>query len=303
MSMDKLGVIIGRFQVEDLHIGHRHLFDSVIRRHKNVLVILGVIDANPTPRNPMSFEPRYWMIKKHYPNLPIVYVKDTESDSYWSANVDKIIAAEFGQMNAVLYGSRDNSLGYYSGIHEVCELHTIGDYSGTTSRKNLEALPNSNEFRRGLIYSAISRFPIAYPTVDVVLWKKELSQYKVLLGYKEKSKCWCFIGGFVDPEKDQCLEDAAKRELLEEAGSNFECTSFKYLTSMKIDDWRYKNEKDCIMTTVFTAMYIYGKPEAGDDIDEVKWFTLDEAEPILGNPHKPILEVFRSFINKENQEK
>jgi bifunctional NMN adenylyltransferase/nudix hydrolase len=49
----------------------------------------------------------------------------------------------------------------------------------------------------------------------------------------------------------------------------------QYEGSFRVADWRYKNETDKIITTLFSTDYISGLPQGSDDIAEVKWFTLD----------------------------
>ena len=82
---------------------------------------------------------------------------------------------------------------------------------------------------------------------------------------------WRFIGGFVDINKDETLEEAVKREVLEETNS-LGVGEPIYIGSAKIDDWRYRNEQDGIMTSLFVIPYLFGAPKATDDIDELEWF-------------------------------
>jgi len=57
---------------------------------------------------------------------------------------------------------------------------------------------------------------------------------------------WRFLGGFADAS-DENYEAAANRELTEECGS-VETGKMQYIGSAKIDDWRYRNEADKIIT-------------------------------------------------------
>jgi ADP-ribose pyrophosphatase YjhB (NUDIX family) len=88
----------------------------------------------------------------------------------------------------------------------------------------------------------------------------------------------CFVGGFVDPS-DASYEHAAYRELQEETGGNLDAgtaKSFKYITSQKIDDWRYRKEESGIMTTLFLAKRNHGYAKASDDIAVVEWIPIRE---------------------------
>jgi bifunctional NMN adenylyltransferase/nudix hydrolase len=116
-----------------------------------------------------------------------------------------------------------------------------------------------------------------------------------LLGRKPHQQKFRFIGGFADPE-DSCYEDSAKREASEETG--LELGEVKYIGSARINDWRYRSEHDKIMTLFFKATYTYGKPEAKDDIAELRWFSKNEiqAEQLV-DEHQ---HLFTLFMNTNN---
>ena len=50
-----VGVIVGRFQVNELHAAHRELIDTVIGNHKKVLIFLGLSPVRVTRHNPLDF--------------------------------------------------------------------------------------------------------------------------------------------------------------------------------------------------------------------------------------------------------
>jgi bifunctional NMN adenylyltransferase/nudix hydrolase len=106
---------------------------------------------------------------------------------------------------------------------------------------------------------------------------------EILLGKRNTEPKYRFFGGFVSP-KDESLESAAIRELTEEAGS-FEKGAPQYLGSIRVDDWRYKHEEDKILTAVFLVPYVFGRPEPGDDIDEVRWFHINDIGQNLQPEH------------------
>lgn len=136
------------------------------------------------------------------------------------------------------------------------------------------------------------KYPTSFQTTDCVIRNSSLDQF--LLGRKEKDGGkWRFIGGFVDP-KDLSLEDASARERREEAGTDLECAPPHYLCSIRIDDPRYRDSEDKILTGVFLHEYIFGYPKAGDDIDEVRWFNAfiirAEYKDLVVPTHWPIVE-------------
>jgi bifunctional NMN adenylyltransferase/nudix hydrolase len=61
---------------------------------------------------------------------------------------------------------------------------------------------------------------------------------------------------------------------MEETG--VEVDDLRYIGSAIINDWRYKNEVDKIKTLFFVGTYIFGRPEANDDIAYVEWVPLNE---------------------------
>lgn len=113
-------------------------------------------------------------------------------------------------------------------------------------------------------------YPTSFQTTDAVIVNPQNNQ--LLLGKRATQDRWRFIGGFVDPDKDQTLEGASKRERIEEAGINLECAEPRYLFSFRVDDPRYRESKHKIMTAAFLHEYVFGFPTAGDDIAQVAWF-------------------------------
>ena len=294
VKQSDIGVIIGRFQVDSLHEGQKALFDTVLTRHNKVMVLLG---STPgvlvTRRQPMDFMTRKLMLEEVYGNrLIILPIHDMPSDIDWSAQVDSKVVEAFGDhVTANLYGSRDSFIPHYKGRFNPVELQDSVQMSGTEVRQAVsDEVRESPDFRKGVIYAAYNRHPIVYSTVDIVIWDDYLE--KIVLGRKptDPINVWRFPGGFLDPTKDKCLEDAARREASEEVG-NLEFDTFDYLTSIQINDWRYRNEADCIISSVFETRAKWGAPQGKDDLAEAKWFDLDKVTPELLVPgHRPILD-------------
>lgn len=293
--MTEYGVIIGRFQVPSLHDGHKGLIDRVRARHKKVIILVG---STPgilvTRRNPLDYHTRMLMIREAYPDISILPINDMPSDTDWSKSVDRrIMEASDGNDSVTLYGSRDSFIPHYLGKFKIVELESSKSNSGTEIRERLsDDVRISEDFRLGVIYAAFHRHKCVYPTVDIVLYKANEAD-EILLGRKASDPIglWRFPGGFVDPEKDKSFEDAALRELSEEVGNPEVCHP-QFITSLLINDWRYKNELDKVFTTVFKVRYIFGIVEAGDDLDQVKWFPLNNAtRNIIMPQHQPIFDA------------
>jgi ADP-ribose pyrophosphatase YjhB (NUDIX family) len=124
-------------------------------------------------------------------------------------------------------------------------------------------------------------YPSAIATVDVIpyCYSRETKCYEILLGRKKKhGDKLCFIGGFVDSEKDDTFCDAAYREMGEEVPSLIpvvSAVSLKYLYSTKVDDPRYKDRRSKIFTSIYLLSTEKMSHTAGDDLDEVVWRDLD----------------------------
>lgn len=287
IKKNEVGVIIGRFQTPALHEGHTSVLDKVTDMHSNVVVFLGVPRIQNTKRNPLDFSTRRKLIQESYPDVIVLALPDHRSDEKWSENVDNALATMFPETNAILYGSRDSFLPYYSGKHETNELDQIASHNATDLRAEAATKTlDSDEFRAGVIYGITKQRPVTYPTVDIVVANYD---GQILLARKPAEDKFRFVGGFVD-RTDESYEVAARRELYEETKlSGLKPT---YIASQQIVDWRYEREDSGIMTSLF-LFYEWdqmGRAEASDDIAEVKWFDLSDLfehtqEPSLGDGH------------------
>lgn len=305
IELTNAGVIVARFQGDDLHEGQRTLIEYVKSRHKKVAVFIGIAPVKVTRNNPLDYFTRKVMVEQAYPSVHVFPIKDVGSDEAWSKELDKKIKEVFDLETVTLYGSRDSFIPHYKGIFHTVEL----DSSFTISNSEVRALISddirkSPDFRAGVIYAAYNMYPKTYQTVDIVITKLQGDLKEVLLARKkvDKASKWRFIGGFVDPRLDKSLEDAAEREAYEETGG-LAIHSLKYFGSTIIDDWRYRNEVDKIMTAVFTAEYTYGHAKASDDIDELEWVPLKKLlqsnswKEVLVEEHLPIFEmVFKNNL-------
>lgn len=136
--------------------------------------------------------------------------------------------------------------------------------------------------------------PSIFVTVDIVLFRLQGGKQEILLiqRLKEPFKdCWALPGGFVDKGED--LEDAAKRELLEE-------TSIK-AHSLKQFKAYGKPGRDPRGHTI--SIVFYGNADetaiakAQDDAKAAHWFSWDDLPP-LAFDHQEILEEARKRINQ-----
>ena len=291
------GVIVARFQIDRLHTGHKALIDSVYEHHKKVIIFLGLPakDKGGSRKNPLPYAAREKMVKTAYPSAIVIPIQNKRSDEVWSNELDRLIKMPFGNAKFLLYGARDSFLEHYCGKYDYTELTSDIYYSSTAVREALSGnIPDSEEWRAGVIYAMYDRYPITYPTVDIIPYK---DGGKMLLAQRANSDQWRMVGGFVD-RNDESYEAAAARELREEAGS-WEHDKMEYVTSGQVDDWRYRGEEDGIMTTVFKCKHLFGRPEGGDDISVVKWWDIDEVrENLEDGIEKLIVPEHIKFVQK-----
>lgn len=295
----EVGVIIGRFQVNRLHKGHKDLIDYVNEHHKKVIILLGIARITGVRKNPLDFASRKAMVQKEYPNAIILPIRDQRYNAKWSQDVDSTIETAYGKKSTVIYGSRDSFIPYYSGRHDVIELEESETYNSTNVREEIarESL-DSDDFRSGIIYSVFNQRRTGYLTVDVI---PHDGDGNILLGKKPGEKFLRMVGGFFDIGYDKSIEDAALRELNEETGGDLVVDKPKYITSQVVKDWRYEGTEHGIITTLFLVKKLRGYAKASDDIEFVKWVPIKELSNFDGIRTKIVpehREMITTFIDK-----
>ena len=301
--LNDVGVIVGRFHVGSLHDGQRSLFDFVIGRHSKVIVLLGLAPVRGTIENPLDFESRKQMVLEDYPDVIVLYQKDVNDDDIWSKQVDEKIGDLVAPNQTVTcYGSRDSFIAHYKGKYECVEMEQKVFISGTEIRKKISnKVKSSEQWREGAIWQTTNRYPTAFPTVDVAIINSERT--KLLLGRKPNEREYRFIGGFVKPGDN--LETTVRRETEEE--THLEVDGIKYIISEFVDDWRYRNSQDKIITTLFEATIVFGRPEPDDDIEELRFFDIvvkdgnlkvDISKDMVVPIHRVLMAKFEEHLNK-----
>lgn len=299
--MKTTGVIIARFQTPYLHDGHKGLIDEIQAAHNKVVIVLGISAAATSKRNPFDFYTREKMLRQYAPHIVVLPLADNTSDKVWSENLDNLLLNTFSAENFVLYGSRDSFIPFYSGKLSTKELASSSQHSSTTVRYNEgDRVLDSLDFRLGVNYAVQNAYPSVYATVDVAVLG--LNNTQLLLGRKHGANQWRLPGGFSDPT-DGSFEEAAKRELSEECGS-FETGKMQYIASAKIDDWRYRKEENKIITLLFATTHVYGTPQAGDDLAEVKWFAIDQLPKMMEEKqitaeHSQLIQLLNTHLSTQ----
>lgn len=291
-----VGVIVGRFQVNELHAGHRFLIETAFTRHREVLVVIGVSGGLATRRDPLDFETRRRLIAETYPQATVRPIYDQPSNAIWSQELDRLVAEAFPGMSAVCYGSRDSFLSAYAGKFPKEYVQEVQGLSGTDARKKIgkEAV-HTKDFRAGVIHAAQHRLPVSYQAVDIAVVSYDRGD--ILLGRKKQDGDKLrFIGGFVDPT-DESLEHAARREAYEEA-PNIEIADLRYLGSARINDVRYRGSEDGVMSALFVSAYVFGHTRAGDDLDALEWVPLRNARARLIAEHHGLWDLLEKRLRR-----
>lgn len=289
----KIGIIIARFQTSYLHEGHISLIRYVKKRNDAVVIFLGSCETKLTINNPLDYESRQAMIHGLFPEVTVCKLSDTKYDSVWNNNLDLLLKKLYPDDDIVLYGSRDSFIQYYKGEYRSEVFQELPSISATRIRSGLhEYIKDDISWREGIIYASANKYPVSYQAVDVAIINFDKNE--ILLGRKLGESKFRLIGGFVDVNDDS-LEAAAKREAKEECG-DIETDAYKYLGSFRVDDWRYKKSHDKIMTALFYCSYIYGRVNAQDDINELKWFNISS---LLSNDIEPEHHILIQRIRKE----
>ncbi len=302
-SKRNLGIVIARFQTPDLTDAHRRLIAQVAARSVHVVVMLGVTRAL-SKKDPLEFILRKWMVEdfwtEHFParraDLFIIPDPNCPTDEKWARRIDEHIEALLVPRGTVtVFCGPDGAGRAYqrAGGRHTVELFDSFPTHATAVRASV--MPERTaSFRRGVIYGTERRRTSVFQTIDVVIWRSGTdasgTTALVLLGRKnEDGDRLRLVGGFVDPQDDN-LEAAVSREAREETGLLVH--HITYAGSQVVDDWRYRDAPETLMSAVFNAETSPGnEPVAGDDLDEVRWCSLSEAIERINPTHLPLLKM------------
>lgn len=290
MSRKTVGVVIAKFQVPQLHLGHLHLITHVRERHEDVLILIGYYPGVRNKKYQLSVQERVVMVKQSLAGQKFIILplRDNPlSSEKWSEGLDALIKKTFPGRDAILYGSRDSFIPYYSGKFQTIEVPPIYNDSGTQWRADTE-FPHSVDARKAIIWDQEHRPPFIYSAADIAI--VDFEKRKVLLiGKNIHDGKLSFPGGHVE-KTDISADVTAKREAEEEVpGVMF--GPLAYIASVIVDDPRYRGTQDGIMTNFFCAPYADGEPSHGDDADSVHWVSFSELINLLTPWHQPLGEL------------
>lgn len=289
-----MGIIIGRFQTFELNPVHIKLIESVRKQHKRFVIFL---TSNPAPsdRNPLEWIFRWKMLEEVFgEKLEVEEMPDLPDDRIWSQELDRRILELRPEGDVALYGTDEGFVSRYSGRHATHILEASEEE--VEAEMTLDAIQNFRDFRAGVLYGMLKRFPTVYPTVDIAVFRKE--HRELLLARKANETKYRLPGGFTDPI-DESYEEAAMRELGEECGE-LEIDELTYLGSSRIADWRYQGSWDGVITHLYTCVLTDGEPEAGDDIVEVRWFDVAKINvDLFVQEHRVLWGILEEYLEEE----
>lgn len=289
------GIIIGRFQIFELSEIHERLIASVQERHERVVVFLS---SNPAPsiHNPIDVELRALMFNDRYgDDIQVEEMPDLPDDRIWSQEFDRRILELRPEGEVTLYGTEENFVQRYTGRYPTVILEAKEE--DFPENPQMEALENMRDFRAGILYAHLRRFPTVYPTVDVAVFRDDGRE--LLLARKENETRYRLPGGFTDPS-DESYEDAALRELGEECGE-LTIEDLTYIGSCRIADWRYRNSWDTVMTHLYACIFSDGDPQPSDDIAELRWIEVKKLNEESFIPeHQPLWTMLKDFLEEES---
>jgi nicotinamide mononucleotide adenylyltransferase len=155
----KVGVVIGRFQLPQLHGGHKAFITHVLEANNEACVFVGVKDT-PDLKNPLPYPAVKAMIAGEFRTfshkLQIHPLKDVETDLQWSEQIDQFLALLYPNADITLYSGRDGFKPYYKGRYVPVKdwLGYDGNVNGTDVRDAIIQgdASNNEEFRKGIIY-------------------------------------------------------------------------------------------------------------------------------------------------------
>ena len=126
----------------------------------------------------------------------------------------------------------------------------------------------------------------------------ENSQGQILLQLRSDNHCWGYAGGSVEIDED--VEDAAKRELYEETGLIANKLELFGVFSGKDMHYTYPNGDDVSnVDVVYICREYSGTLKCQEDeVDELKFFDIDEIPENISKPQK--MALFKWVESKKN---
>lgn len=151
----KLGVLIGRFQVPEMHEGHRFIVRQMLEQCDQVLVLFGSANRATSVKNPFSYRERRLSTFRLFPEVLMAPLNDyLYNDSQWMADVAATIEGcreslenDFqANFDVLLYGHHKDGNDYLNWFpqYEYVNINSDIDISGTEIRNSFTHLLPEN---------------------------------------------------------------------------------------------------------------------------------------------------------------
>lgn len=271
------------------HLNYVNLYGQWV--DKNTTIVLHDPYYKATRNNIVPINLMEAKIRIAFPNNPILVVKAIRNSYNWatsiteayflnggSDNIDKIYFDNEYLFNRFNEGIGDNPIAKLISIDYYFQTEVANSKLGTTIM--------DDQFINGVIHANTKKYPAVIPTVDVgIVFESDPHHLNsIIVGKKKGDNFYHFIGGFVDPT-DKSYESAACREAFEETNIIITRDELEYLGSRRINDWRYGDQTDKIITHLYCVKYNETQSElirrymvAKDDILELIEFPLLASE-------------------------
>jgi len=137
------------------------------------------------------------------------------------------------------------------------------------------------------------QYPRPAVTADIIVTDFRDSPGKILLIQRKHEpfkEMWALPGGFMN--MDETLEEAARRELREETG-----IEANRLVKFDTYDRPGRDPRRRTVTQVFTLAWRpeLGRPAAGDDAKEERWFGIHQLPPLAFDHDEVIVDFLQSL--------
>ncbi len=142
-----------------------------------------------------------------------------------------------------------------------------------------------------------SEFPVFYVTVDVVLFTLREDHLQVLVverGEEPFAGRPALPGGFVLPDED--LDDAARRELVEETGVSADGLVLEQLRTFGSPGRDPRPHRVVSVAHLAVTSHQDTTPQGGSDAASARWAPVDQVAGTLAFDHDAILTVARERI-------
>lgn len=157
-----VGVLIGRFQLPQLHDGHTAIINHVLKNCDETCILVGVT-PKPDLKNLLPYPAVRQMIRGTYAasyaagKLHIHPLLDIDgNDLQWSYCIDRLLTLLFPGYVVHLYSGRDSFKPHYHGKYQpVIDWYGFnGEINGTKERNRIiESNPaDCASFRAGIVY-------------------------------------------------------------------------------------------------------------------------------------------------------